>query len=144
MQLHLALIAILAPILLIEWPTLRNGVDMGISGTYDVLLFSLLLPRDQVLKLLPSDLRSAEVLLPVPNKVLTGIAPEGQSDEGEAVGTGSANLHPVLLQMGYQISTGPGPGWLPKFSFNECKLEVPYVRHPLDNSSEPYAFKQHM
>jgi len=133
----MTILAVLFPILIIEWPTLRKGIDMGISGTYDVLLFSFLLPQDQVLKLLPTSLRAQENLWPVPVSIIDALNSDGQYTETE-------KMHPVLLQMGYQISTGPGPTWIPKFSFNECKMEVPFLRHPSGKSSLTYAFKQHM
>lgn len=140
MQLHLVLFAILLPILIIEWPTIQKSIDMGVTGTYDVLVFSFLLPQDQILKLLPSSLRSQESFLPVPSNVINTLKSNSLQDAGTEVGT----LHPVLLQMGYQISTGPGPTWIPKFSFNEAKLEVPYLRHPSGKSSLAYVLKQLM
>lgn len=124
----LALVAVLLPILVIEGPKF----DMGVSGTYDVLVLSFLLPKDQALQLLP---HSQDLLLPVPEDVLSSLTTSSSS---------GTELHPVLLQMGYQISTGPGPSWLPKFSFNECKLEVPFVRHPSGKSEAAFTLKQNM
>lgn len=133
-HLVLALVAVLLPILVIEGPLLSNKIDMGISGTYDVLLLSFLLPKEQVLQLLPPSMQGN--VLPVPAEVLSSLS---ASDEQT-----SSETHPVLLQMGYQISTGPGPSWLPKFSFNECKLEVPFVSHPSGKSKTTFTFKQSM
>lgn len=133
-----ALLAILIPILVIEGPNIKDRVDMGISGTYDVLVLTFLLPEEQVLQLLPLHLQSQNNLLHVPEKVTSHFT----ASQGSPSGTG--RMHPVLLQMGYQINTGPGPMWLPKFSFNECKLEVPFVRHPSGKSKLPFAFKQNM
>jgi hypothetical protein len=133
-HLVLSLLAVLVPILIIEGPLLSDKIDMGISGTYDVLVLSFMLPRQQVLQLLPPSMQDS--LLPVPPEVISSLTANEQQTSSEA--------HPVLLQMGYQISTGPGPSWLPKFSFNECKLEVPFVRHPSGKSEAAYAFKQKM
>jgi hypothetical protein len=134
MQLHLSILAVLLPILLIEWPYIQSNFDMGVSGTYDVLLFSFLLPREQVLKLLPANL--LDNLLTAPEDVLNTLA----ASQGVLTG----DTHPVIVQMGYQSGTGPGPDWLPKMSFNECKVEIPYVQHPQGELEEPYVFKQHL
>jgi hypothetical protein len=118
---------------------MTKTLDMGITGTYDVLLFSFLLPQEQVLQLLPSSMRSPQTFMPVPTHVISSLDTTAQH-----ANTDRTMMHPILLQMGYQISTGPGPTWLPKFSFNEAKLEVPFLRHPSGKSNLPYAFKQHM
>lgn len=133
-----ALLAIFIPILVIEEPSIKDRIDMGISGTYDVLVLSFLLPQDQVLQLLPLHLQSQNNLLNVPDNV------RNRFTTSQGISSGTGRMHPVLLQMGYQINTGPGPTWLPKFSFNECKLEVPFVRHPSGKSKLPLSFKQNM
>lgn len=135
MQTLLTLLAVLIPILLIESPNLATKIDMGISGTYDVLVFSFLLPRKDILPLLPSKYRSEENLLAIPSNVLDTLTKVGNGDE---------EVHPVLLQMGNQINTGPGPDWLPKMSFNELKLEIPYMRHPSGKFDEALTLKQYM
>jgi hypothetical protein len=129
----LALLAVLLPVIIVEGPQLQSKLNMGISGSYDVLVLAFLLPKEQVLQLLPAS--SQGHLLPVPEDVLSSLSSSS---------TSTAEQHPVLLQMGYQISTGPGPSWLPKFSFNECKLEVPFIRHPSGKSDAAYTLKQTM
>lgn len=130
MQLAL-LLPILVPLLVVVLPRALDGLKMAMSinGTYDVLLVPLYLPRSEVQDLLKaSKLELAQ--LPSSAKI---------ADD---------DTHPVLLQLGYQHATAPGPSWLPKPSFSEAKLEIPFVKHPLaapsSSSSGPFSYKHTM
>lgn len=134
MQLALWL-PLLAPLFLVLVPRALEQLrmQMSISGTYDVLLVPLALPRDEVLDLLRAAPINGLQLQPPPS-----------SSHGDS---GADDTHPVLLQLGYQLATGPGPGWLPKPSFSEAKLEVPFVSHPASppsSSSGPFSYKHTM
>lgn len=131
-QLALTLLAVALPVILITLPKVQLSMNT-IAGTYDVFLIAALLPKAQVRALLPDSTFGAgsDPLLPVPDAYLRALIPgnEGVDDER------SKGHHLVLLQMGYQMKTGPGPSWMPKLSFSECKLEVPFIKHPLATSS---------
>lgn len=99
---------------------------MQIRGTYDVLLVRLTLPRALVADLLPPGVDLAPA--------------SSRSPDGDGAGAG------VLLQLGYQYSSGPGmcPAFL-RPTFHEAKLEVLDVLHPLAPSPAPaLVFKQMM
>lgn len=133
MQLALWL-PLLAPLFLVLVPRALEQLrmQMSICGTYDVLLVPLALPREEVLDLLRAAPLSGLQLQPPP--------PSSHESSG-------ADTHPVLLQLGYQLATGPGPSWLPKPSFSEAKLEVPFVSHPASppsSSSGPFSYKHTM
>lgn len=143
MQLLHAILAVILPIVLIELPTIRHiAATMGsISGTYDVLTVAFPLSNADVLELLPKSVQQArpeDSLLSIPDSAFEAI------DMGTEASGDKAGQHIVVLQMGYQISTGPGPNWLPKFSFSECKVEIPFMRHPSGKSDTPMVYKQTM
>lgn len=152
MQLLLALLSVVLPVFFIEFPHARNSLaEMGsIGGTYDVLLVALTLPRAQVLQLLPENLRNDRdketSLLYVDDHHLKALRLHSDDDHinEKNAQTADAGEQIVLLQLGYQQSTGPGPSWLPKLSFSEAKLEVPYMRHQSDDSDTSFVFKQKM
>jgi hypothetical protein len=138
-------------ILLARWSEI--DINMGISGTYDVLAVALLLPQSQVLALLPPHVRgdSADA-----HSLISPTLEEMQALVGvEALrstrATSAEAVHPVFIQLGHQHATGPGPDWLPKMSFGEAKVEIPYVRHPAlrqhastKKRDAPFVFKQTM
>ena len=94
---------------------------MALTGNYDVLTVPFLLPKTTLAPLLPQP-AGESLLLPLPPSLLEAIPlpyPAGYDS--------LQDVHPVLLQLGHQHGTGPGPI---KMSFEEAKLEVPFVRHP--------------
>lgn len=139
MQKLITLLAILLPIILVELPVILEIMG-SISGTYDVIIVALPLSRKQVLQLLPESVKQKEqdkTFLDIPASITEAIL------KTNSVNSFDANHdHLIILQLGYQISTGPGPHWMPGFSFSECKLEVPFLRHPSGKSEKPMAYKQ--
>ncbi|CAO1624342.1 unnamed protein product [Parajaminaea phylloscopi] len=102
---------------------------MTVSGTYDVLCVPVLLPKDVVLGLLPTELRQEEPLLEVPDAVLEKL----HLMRGE-------NQHLVVVQLGRQLGTGPA---FSPLHFQEAKIEIPYVRHPdCPDRNRAFSFKQ--
>lgn len=108
---------------------------MGITGTYDDLVLPILLPKAVVRSLLPANLFPGETdpLLPVPSSTLEAWRLPVDED---------GSSHPIILELGYQSGTGPGP-WLLGMNFNEAKFEIPFVRHPSvdENDETPFVFK---
>lgn len=117
--------------------TLINAALPALNGTYDVLTVPLLLPKPVVESLLPPTLRHASpsALLPIPQSLRTFCEAHCPPSAGA-----SGETHLVLLQLGSQTGTGPGP--IPLW-FQEAKLEVPYVRHPdFKDATKPFLYKQ--
>lgn len=151
MKTSTTILCILLPVLLtlyVRQPEVFS-LDMGISGTSDVLAIPLLLPKAQVLALLPPHIRDESALIVPTTEELEALF-GAKALQSTAESTGGA-LHPVFIQLARQHATGLGPNWLPKMTFGEAKLEVPYVRHPAlrqDISTEkkdaPFVFKQTM
>lgn len=114
------------------------GLLPQLTGTYDVLCIPLVLPRSTVEALLPTQWRHASpsLLLKTPDELnqLAGESGLEERKEGE-------EPHLVLLQLGHQKGTGPGPF---KMTFQEAKLEIPFVRHPKlpEDSQKAFLFKQ--
>lgn len=115
---------------------------VAINGTYDVMLVPLLMPISQILNLLPPKVRDIE---PSPLISFT-------HDQIAHLGLNAANYnagtnHPVMLELGYQNHTGPGPRFF-RPSFDEAKLEVLGIRHPSLSGKQPttadkgFVFKQ--
>lgn len=150
-QRALIVFALLVPLVLVGIPYIGEfapRIMPPISGTYDVLLLAAPLPKEQVRALLPKTILDAhpDALLDVPDSVQNALL----ADSSDASPSNPRRLnddeHVVLLQMGYQRQTGPGPSWMPKMSFGECKLEIPYVRHPHGSKDidVPFVYKQHI
>ncbi|CDS02219.1 uncharacterized protein SPSC_03158 [Sporisorium scitamineum] len=104
---------------------------VAINGTYDVMLVPLLMPISQILNFLPPKVRDIE---PSPLISFT-------SDQISSLGLNSAEYnsdtnHPVMLELGYQNHTGPGPR-LFRPSFDEAKLEILGMRHPSLSGNQP-------
>lgn len=125
-------------------PTHKMGLlpMPALTGTYDVLTVPLLLPVKTVESLLPIPYQncSPSLLLPTPEHFLTAIPrfPPNPSTNDSS----SEQYHLVLLQLGHQKNTGPGPF---KMTFQEAKLEVPFVRHPKAHEGDKkkeFLFKQ--
>lgn len=113
-------------------PTLLSPFTalMPVNGTYDVLSVPLLLPKDIVASLLPKPARTKDVLLEVPDALTQAL--------GLKPSSGTNRL--VLIQLGRQVGTGPGPLSL---HFQEAKIEIPYVKHPeCPDSSKVFSYKQ--
>lgn len=107
---------------------------MPITGTYDVLTVPVVLPSSTVASLLPQELRSH--LLTVPAEVLADL---GLTPQSADAADQESRQHLVVLQLGRQLGTGPGPMAL---HFQEAKIEVPYVRHPdCPDENKAYSFK---
>ncbi|EST07840.1 hypothetical protein PSEUBRA_002957 [Kalmanozyma brasiliensis GHG001] len=115
---------------------------VAINGTYDVMLVPLLMPISQVLNFLPPKVRNIE---PSPLISFT-------QDQIAHLGLNAAEYnaganHPVMLELGYQDHTGPGPRIF-RPSFDEAKLEVLGMRHPSLTGKQPttadkgFVFKQ--
>lgn len=139
MQKLITLLAIVLPIILVEVQVILDIMG-SISGTYDVVIVALPLSRQQVLQLLPDSVKQKEqekTFLDIPASVTQAVLKADVADTFN-----SNNDHLIVLQLGYQISTGPGPDWVPGFSFSECKLEVPFLQHPSGKSQKPMAYKQ--
>ncbi|CAO1629769.1 unnamed protein product [Sympodiomycopsis kandeliae] len=110
------------------------GLLPTLTGTYDVLTVPLLLPTSVVESLLPAQWRhlSPSLLLPTPHDLLSGL---------KLNTTETQDHHLVLLQLGHQQNTGPG---VFKLTFQEAKLEIPFVRHPKasgDQNEKTFLFK---
>ncbi|PWN36617.1 uncharacterized protein FA14DRAFT_186820 [Meira miltonrushii] len=111
-----------------------------ITGTYDVIIVAFHLPRQQILQLLPESVKQKEqekTFSDIPTSVTQAVLKADAANKFD-----SKQDHLVVLQLGYQMSTGPGPDWLPKLSFSECKLEVPFLQHPSGKSKKPLTYKQ--
>lgn len=115
---------------------------VAINGTYDAMLVPLLMPISQILNFLPPKVRDIE---PSPMIPFT-------HDEIASLGLDPATYnagenHPVMLELGYQDHTGPGPRIF-RLSFDEAKLEVLGMRHPSLAGKQPnsadkgFVFKQ--
>ncbi|EPQ26158.1 uncharacterized protein PFL1_06366 [Pseudozyma flocculosa PF-1] len=111
---------------------------MQIKGTYDVVLVPLVLPTAYLVQTLPPSIRSIQ---PSPFIPFT-------SQQIAALGIDATDFdpdthHPVMLELGYQHSTGPPPFGL---NFQEAKLEILGMRHPHAPSAsrQGYVFKQHI
>ena len=122
------------------WKTIVKMV--AISGTYDVMLLPLLLPISQVLNFLPPKVRD---ITPSP---LISFTHDQIVSLGLNASEYNAGLnHPVMLELGYQNHTGPGPR-LFRPSFDEAKLDVLGMRHPSLSGKQPtsadkgFVFKQ--
>lgn len=89
-------------------------------GTYAAIVFPVFLPKGTVRALLPQWVRDAgDPLLPLPPTLLPTLgAPPNTAD-----------IHLLLVQLGWQAGTGIGPKVL-GMHFHELKIDVPYVRHP--------------
>ncbi|PWY98494.1 hypothetical protein BCV70DRAFT_201806 [Testicularia cyperi] len=116
---------------------------VAISGTYDVMLVPLLMPISHVLNFLPPQVRNME-----PSPLIPFTSGEIQALGLDTLAYNSAANHPVMLELGYQDHSGPGPRLL-RPSFDEAKLEVLGIRHPkLQQSQQPqvahngFQFKQ--
>lgn len=135
--------AIILPIILIELPLINEIMATSITGTYDVLIVAFPLSRKQVLQLLPDPVKQEEeekTFMNIPESIINAIV---KTKDASSTNAFDVNLdHLIVLQLGYQISTGPGPDWLPGFSFSECKLEVPFLRHPSGKTEYPLSYKQ--
>ena len=115
---------------------------VAINGTYDVMLVPLLMPITHVLNFLPPKVRSIEPspLIPFTHDQIISL---GLSAEQYNAGVN----HPVLLELGYQNHTGPGPR-LFRPSFDEAKLDILGMRHPSLSGKQPtsadkgFVFKQ--
>lgn len=106
---------------------------VAISGTYDVMLVPLLMPIAQILNFLPPKVRDID---PSPLIPFT-------HDQIQALGLSPSEYnagvnHPVMLELGYQNHTGPGPRFF-RPSFDEAKLEVLGMRHPSLAGKQPTA-----
>lgn len=115
---------------------------MQINGTYDVMLVPLLMPIAQILNFLPPKVRNIE---PSP---LISFTHDQITSLGLNAGDYNAGVnHPVMLELGYQDHTGPGPRVF-RLSFDEAKLEVLGMRHPSLSGKQPtsadkgFVFKQ--
>lgn len=97
---------------------------VAINGTYDVMLVPLLLPIAQILDFLPPKVRgiTPSPLLPFTSDQISSLGLDAASYNADS-------NHPVMLELGYQNHTGPGPRLL-RPSFDEAKLEVLGMRHP--------------
>lgn len=139
MQKLITFLAILLPIILIELPIILETMG-SITGTYDVLIVAIPLSRQKILQLLPDSVKQKEqenTFLNIPASVIEAVL------KADSVNSFDVNHdHLIVLQLGYQISTGPGPDWVPGFSFSECKLEVPFLQHPSGISNKPMTYKQ--
>ncbi|KAJ9478014.1 hypothetical protein PHBOTO_001590 [Pseudozyma hubeiensis] len=104
---------------------------VAINGTYDVMLVPLLMPVAQILNFLPPKVRDIDPspLIPFTQDQISSLG----------LDTSSYNAgvnHPVMLELGYQNHTGPGPR-LFRPSFDEAKLEVLGMRHPSLAGKQP-------
>lgn len=123
--------------------THKMGLLPTLTGTYDVLTIPLLLPTKTVESLLPPQYQNCtpSLLLATPDHFLTSIpCSSGALPTADA----KKQYHLVLLQLGHQQHTGPGPF---KMTFQEAKLEIPFVRHPKaseasDKGRREFLFKQ--
>lgn len=143
MQKIITLLAIILPIILIELPLINEIMSTNITGTYDVLIVAFPLSRKQVLELLPDPIKQKEeekIFKNIPESIINAIVKS--KDASPTTSFDSDRDHLIILQLGYQISTGPGPDWVPGFSFSECKLEVPFLRHPSGKTEYPLSYKQ--
>ncbi|PWN49121.1 hypothetical protein IE53DRAFT_388686 [Violaceomyces palustris] len=119
---------------------------MEIKGTYDFIVLAALLPIETILKLLPPHLKpegadhdgtsssssssssspspfpSLSPLIPLPSSTVAKLGIEESTYDPKL-------NHPIVIQLGFQRGTGPGPSFL-RMSFEEAKLEIPSVRHP--------------
>lgn len=115
---------------------------VAINGTYDVMLVPLLMPVAQILNFLPPKVRDIEPspLIPFTHDQVASL---GLDTEAYNAGVN----HPVMLELGYQDHTGPGPRVF-RLSFSEAKLEVLGMRHPALAGKQPnsadkgFVFKQ--
>ncbi|SNX82955.1 uncharacterized protein MEPE_01661 [Melanopsichium pennsylvanicum] len=115
---------------------------VAINGTYDVVLVPLLMPIAEILNFLPAKVRN---ISPSPLISFT-------SDQISSLGLSSSAYnaeenHPVMLELGYQNHTGPGPRFF-RPSFDEAKLDILGMRHPSLTTNQPtsaekgFVFKQ--
>jgi hypothetical protein len=104
---------------------------VAINGTYDVMLVPLLMPIADILNFLPPKVRSIDPspLIPFTHDEITALGLS--ADQYNA-----CTNHPVMLELGYQDHTGPGPRFF-RPSFDEAKLEVLGMRHPSLNGKQP-------
>lgn len=104
---------------------------VAINGTYDVMLVPLLMPIPQILNFLPPQVRDID---PSPLISFTSDQISGLGLKTEEYNAGVN--HPVMLELGYQNHTGPGPRFF-RPSFDEAKLEVLGMRHPSLSGKQP-------
>ncbi|CBQ72126.1 conserved hypothetical protein [Sporisorium reilianum SRZ2] len=115
---------------------------VAISGTYDVMLVPLLMPISQILEFLPPKVRSIE-----PSPLISFTSDQIASLGLDTAAYNAGANHPVMLELGYQNHTGPGPR-LFRPSFDEAKLEILGMRHPSLSGKQPttadkgFVFKQ--
>ncbi|KIS70739.1 uncharacterized protein UMAG_01894 [Mycosarcoma maydis] len=104
---------------------------VAINGTYDVMLVPLLMPVSQILNLLPPNIRGIEPspLIPFTQDQITLLGLDASAYDAQV-------NHPVMLELGYQNHTGPGPRFF-RPSFDEAKLEVLGMRHPSLSGKQP-------
>ncbi|SPO23422.1 uncharacterized protein UTRI_02101 [Ustilago trichophora] len=104
---------------------------VAISGTYDVMLVPLLMPISQILNFLPPKVRDIE-----PSPLISFTHDQIVSLGLDAAEYHAGVNHPVMLELGYQNHTGPGPRFF-RPSFDEAKLEVLGMRHPSLSGKQP-------
>jgi len=110
---------------------------MGLTtlvGTYDALYLLTLLDKTTVLSFLPEHIVSTSPIFQPSNVIARTLGIEVPETS-----------HPVVFELGRQLSTGV---WMfPKSTFQEAKLEIPFLHHPnipkqSAAAATPFTFKQ--